>query len=232
MRVSLVFFRKDDVFMATKILSAKADVALLAKLTAEATAAKQERKLELLVKTELLKIANAINTAANKGDTEITFALSAAVRKLDDLTAIESEFTEQGYTFEKAYKSSSFIGYRIEWPAESEEQEEDPVTPDPNPNENQDPDPNQNPDPNQDPDPTPSENQDPVTPDPDPNQGEQTETEPVYDEVTDEDILALNENEGPVDMGWYELDNETYVLSQDTEVDEEKTYYKLRVLGE
>ncbi len=218
--------------MATKILSAKADVALLAKLTAEATAAKQERKLELLVKTELLKIANAINTAANKGDTEITFALSAAVRKLDDLTAIESEFTEQGYTFEKAYKSSSFIGYRIEWPAESEEQEEDPVTPDPNPNENQDPDPNQNPDPNQDPDPTPSENQDPVTPDPDPNQGEQTETEPVYDEVTDEDILALNENEGPVDMGWYELDNETYVLSQDTEVDEEKTYYKLRVLGE
>ncbi len=218
--------------MATKILSAKADVALLAKLTAEATAAKQERKLELLVKTELVKIANAINTAANKGDTEITFALSAAVRKLDDLTAIESEFTEQGYTFEKAYKSSSFIGYRIEWPAESEEQEEDPVTPDPNPNENQDPDPNQNPDPNQDPDPTPSENQDPVTPDPDPNQGEQTETEPVYDEVTDEDILALNENEGPVDMGWYELDNETYVLSQDTEVDEEKTYYKLRVLGE
>ena len=183
--------------MATKILSAKADVALLAKLTAEATAAKQERKLELLVKTELLKIANAINTAANKGDTEITFALSAAVRKLDDLTAIESEFTEQGYTFEKAYKSSSFIGYRIEWPAESEEQKEDPVTPDP-----------------------------------DPNQGEQTETEPIYDEVTDEDILALNENEGPVDLGWYELDNETYVLSQDTEVDEEKTYYKLRVLGE
>ena len=227
--------------MATKILSAKADVALLAKLTAEATAAKQERKLELLVKTELLKIANAINTAANKGDTEITFALSAAVRKLDDLTAIESEFTEQGYTFEKAYKSSSFIGYRIEWPAESEEQkgDPDPVTPDPDPNENQDPDPNQNqdPDPNQNQDPDPNENPDPVTPDPvtpdpDPDQGEQTETEPVYDEVTDEDILALNENEGPVDMGWYELDNETYVLSQDTEVDEEKTYYKLRVLGE
>lgn len=185
--------------MATKILSAKADVALLAKLTAEATAAKQERKLELLIKTELLKIANAINTAANKGDTEITFALSAAVRKLDDLTAIESEFTEQGYTFEKAYKSSSFIGYRIEWPTESEEQEGDP---------------------------------DPITPNPDPNQGEQTETEPTYDAVTDDDILALNENEGPVDMGWYELDNETYVLSQDAKVDEEKTYYKLRVLGE
>ena len=225
--------------MATKILSAKADVALLAKLTAEATAAKQERKLELLVKTELLKIANAINTAANKGDTEITFALSAAVRKLDDLTAIESEFTEQGYTFEKAYKSSNFIGYRIEWPAESEEQEgdPDPVTPDPDPNENQDPDPNQNQDPdpseNQDPvTPDPDQNQDPVTPDPDPDQGEQTETEPVYDAVTDEDILALNENEGPVDMGWYELDDGTYVLSQDTEVDEEKTYYKLRVLGE
>lgn len=214
--------------MATKILSAKADVALLAKLTAEATAAKQERKLELLVKTELLKIANAINTAANKGDTEITFALSAAVRKLDDLTAIESEFTEQGYTFEKAYKSSNFIGYRIEWPAESEEQEgdPDPVTPDPDPNENQDPDPNQN----QDPD--PNENPDPVTPDPDPDQGEQTETEPVYDVVIDDDILALEENEGPVDMGWYELDDGTYVLSQDTEVDEEKTYYKLRVLGE
>ena len=67
--------------MATKILSAKADIALLAKLTAEANVAKQQRKLDLLIKTELLKIANAINDAANKGESEINFALSASVKK-------------------------------------------------------------------------------------------------------------------------------------------------------
>ena len=47
------------------------------------------------------------------------------------------------------------------------------------------------------------------------------ETEPVYvyTEVTPE------AGDNPATEGWYELNNEEYVLTEDTEVDEEKTYY-------
>ena len=74
----------------------------------------------------------------------------------------------------------------------------------------------------------PEETPDPVVPDP----NEHEETQPTYDEVTAEDVAALEEGQGPVDMNWYELNGETYELSQDETVVAGKTYYKLRTLDE
>lgn len=48
---------------------------------------------------------------------------------------------------------------------------------------------------------------------------EETEVNYIYTEVTPE------AGDNPAEEGWYELDNEQYVLTEDTEVDEEKTYY-------
>lgn len=48
---------------------------------------------------------------------------------------------------------------------------------------------------------------------------EETEVNYTYTEVTPET------GDNPAEEGWYELDNEQYVLTEDTEVNEEKTYY-------
>ncbi len=174
------------------------------------------------------------------------------------LDLIEADMTAAGYAFERILnnKTGATSGYTIIWeyvePTE-EETDPDPVTPDSDP---VTPDPNEPEDPEQEntlpegaesdgeggyylevdgvrrhynaagEDITESE----ATPDPNPNENE--ETQPIYDAVTAEDIEALEAGQGPVNMSWYELNDETYELSQDETVVEGKTYYKLRVLNE
>lgn len=241
--------------MATNILAAMNDVAKLAKLTADANVENAQRELDLTAKKELIAIAGALNAAATKGVNELVYNLSTSITRLTNLNLayaldlIEADMTAAGYAFEKILnnKTGATSGYTIIW--EYVEPTEDPVTPDP-----KDPE-----DPEQEntlpegaesdgeggyylvvdgvrrhynaagEDITESaETQDPV--DPDPN--EQEETQPTYDAVTAADIEALEEGQGPVDMNWYELNDETYELSQDATVVEGKTYYKLRTLEE
>ncbi len=246
--------------MATNILAAMNDVAKLAKLTADANVENAQRELDLTAKKELIAIAGALNAAATKGVNELVYNLSTAITRLTNLNLayaldlIEADMTAAGYAFEKILnnKTGATSGYTIIWeyvePTE-EGTNPDPVTPDPEP---VTPDPSE-PEENTLPEGAESDGEggyylvvdgvrrhynaageditepevtpDPV--DPDPN-----ETQPTYDAVTAEDIAALEEGQGPVDMNWYELNDETYELSQDETVVEGKTYYKLRVLDE
>jgi len=60
------------------------------------------------------------------------------------------------------------------------------------------------------------------------NPGPETPAQPTYTAVTPEQIAALEEGEGPVSKGWYEVDAENegqYVLSDDETVVENTTYY-------
>ena len=177
------------------------------------------------------------------------------------LDLIEADMTAAGYAFEKILnnKTGATSGYTIIWEYVEPTEDPDPVTPDPDPVTPDPSEPEENTlpegaesdgeggyylvvdgvrrhynaageditEPKETPDPV---EPDPVVPDPDPNENE--ETQPTYDEVTTEDVAALEEGKGPVDMNWYELNGETYELSQDATVVDGKTYYKLRTLDE
>ncbi len=107
--------------MATKILSAVNDVARLAKLTADANEANALRELDLAAKKELISIAGAVNAAAAKGITEISYKLSNAITGLAALNLtyaielIEADMTEAEYEFEQKKVNDKITGYDISW---------------------------------------------------------------------------------------------------------------------
>ena len=107
--------------MATNILSAVNDVARIAKLTADAIAANAIRELDLAAKKELIAIAGAVNTAAAKGITEISYKLSGAITGLTGeelayaIALIEADMTNAEYEFEQKKSGEKVTGYEISW---------------------------------------------------------------------------------------------------------------------
>lgn len=107
--------------MATNILSTVNDVARLAKLTADANDANAIRELDLAAKKELISIAAAINTAAAKGFSKITYKFSGAINSLTGLNLeyaidlIEADLTSAEYEFEQKKTGNKVTGYDISW---------------------------------------------------------------------------------------------------------------------
>lgn len=206
--------------MATNILAAMNDVAKLAKLTADANLENAQRDLDLTAKKELIAIAAALNTAANKGVNELVYNLSSAITRLTDLNLayalnlIEADMTAAGYTYTQILnnRSGAVAGYNIAWEYVEPTDPVDPV----DPNEGQDPNPNENPD-------------DSGSGTDNPSEGDNTDTTPKYNyTAVTEDQLVENAEGNPSELGWYEADTENegqYILTEDTTVDETKTYY-------
>lgn len=206
--------------MATNILAAMNDVAKLAKLTADANLENAQRDLDLTAKKELIAIAAALNTAANKGVNELVYNLSSAITRLTDLNLayalnlIEADMTAAGYTYTQILnnRSGAVAGYNIAWEYVEPTDPVDPV----DPNEGQDPNQNEHTD-------------DSGSGTDNPSEGGNTDTTPEYTyAAVTEDQLVENAEGNPHELGWYEADTENegqYVLTEDTTVDETKTYY-------
>lgn len=104
-----------------KILSAVGEIANITSFSTEFAA----KQAALAAKKELISIATAIYTAANKGRTSIDYNISSSITRLDTvnlayaISIIEAELLETEYQFTKTVKGNS-ISYKIEWEVETE----------------------------------------------------------------------------------------------------------------
>ena len=104
-----------------EILSSVSNIARITTFSTEFAA----ERTALLAKKELISIATAIYTAANKGKTFIDYVVSSSITRLDTvnlayaISIIEAELLETEYQFIKTVRGNS-INYKIEWEVETE----------------------------------------------------------------------------------------------------------------
>ena len=143
MRVNLVFFRKDDVFMATIL----PDKSVITENTTRLTEIYRQRNLraaKLAAQKELVAIAAAIDAAVIKGEFSINYRLTSAITSLTGeykeaaIEVIQAEITSADYRAEGIYAGNNVVGYALSWEAEVEPENpgEDPENPGENPGEN------------------------------------------------------------------------------------------------
>lgn len=106
-----------------EILSAVGEIANITSFSTEFAA----KQAALAAKKELISIATAIYTAANKGRTSIDYNISSSITRLDTvnlayaLSIIETDMIEAEYQFVKTVRNNA-INYKIEWNVESQEE--------------------------------------------------------------------------------------------------------------
>lgn len=197
---------------------------LLAKTNAEsimnAYNQRQAKLAEIAAKKELVSMSTAIDTAAGKGNGKLVYRLSGSITRLTGsllasaIAIIEADITAAGYEVKKDTKGTT---YTFAW---VEEEEEEPAQPSGNTG-SQDDNPqgvttgdDQNDQPGE-----------PVTP--------TVYTSEQVEEVTETDLEGLEDPISPVTQGWLESNGEGgYVASDDTEMGQDTTYYKLKTPAE
>ena len=106
-----------------EILSAVGEIANITNFSTEFAA----KQAALAAKKELISIATAIYTAANKGRTSIDYNISSSITRLDTvnlayaLSIIETDMIEAEYQFVKTVRNN-VINYKIEWNVEAQEE--------------------------------------------------------------------------------------------------------------
>ena len=106
-----------------EILSAVGEIANITNFSTEFAA----KQAALAAKKELISIATAIYTAANKGRTSIDYNISSSITRLDTvnlayaLSIIETDMIEAEYQFVKTVRNNA-INYKIEWNVEAQEE--------------------------------------------------------------------------------------------------------------
>ncbi len=106
-----------------EILSAVGEIANITSFSTEFAA----KQAALAAKKELISIATAIYTAANKGRTSIDYNISSSITRLDTvnlayaLSIIETDMIEAEYQFVKTVRNNA-INYKIEWNVETQEE--------------------------------------------------------------------------------------------------------------
>lgn len=106
-----------------EILSAVGEIANITSFSTEFAA----KQAALAAKKELISIATAIYTAANKGRTSIDYNISSSITRLDTvnlayaLSIIETDMIEAEYQFVKTVRNNA-INYKIEWNVEVQEE--------------------------------------------------------------------------------------------------------------
>ena len=201
--------------MATSILIEKAAVANIA----STYAARMLAQAKLAAKKELVSMSTAIDAAAARGSYKLSYRLSGSITRLTDanleaaMEIIEDEIEAANYTAATEVKNSKgvVVGYDFNWgapdpePVEETTGEETGVTTGET---------------------TEEETTEEAT-------TEEEQPEYIYNAVTAEQIAAYEQNsQTPADAGLYEEGETegTYVLSEDTAFDAEKTYY-MKVLN-
>lgn len=180
--------------------------------TMNAYNARQAKLAEIAAKKELVSMSTAIDTAAAKGKSSLSYRLSGSISNLtgdlrdNAIALIEADITAAGYEISKDAKGTTYTFVWAEQAAEEESNSD--------PNEGN----------NGSTDNTPSGNNEPAN-----NTEPTVYTAEQVQEVTNEEIEALTEGQTPVTQGWLESNGEDgYVASEDTEVDANSTYYKLK----
>lgn len=94
----------------------------------------QERLMksaELVAKKELVSLSTAIDSAAVKGQDNLTFKLSSSVTKLASaykavaLKIIRDDIESAGYTYAAILQKDEIVGFDIDWKDESEDEPEE-----------------------------------------------------------------------------------------------------------
>lgn len=201
--------------MATSILIEKAAVANIA----STYAARMLAQAKLAAKKELVSMSTAIDAAAARGSYRLSYRLSGSITRLTDanleaaMEIIEDEIEAANYTAATEVKNSKgvVVGYDFNWGAPDPEPVEETTGEETGEN-------------------TGETTEEATTEEETTEEATTEEEQPeyIYNAVTAEQIAAYEQNsQTPADAGLYEEGETegTYVLSEDTTFDAEKTYY-------